>query len=74
MIPRDTEERILDAAQIVDVVGDFVSLRRRGSDFVACCPFHQEKTPSFHVNPARGMYHCFGCHEKGTEVCFMMKH
>ena len=74
MIPRDTEERILDAAQIVNVVGDFVSLRRRGSDFVACCPFHQEKTPSFHVNPARGMYHCFGCHEKGTAVGFLMKH
>lgn len=74
MIPQETIARILDSAQVADVVGDFVSLQRRGSEFVACCPFHNEKTPSFHVRPAQGYYKCFGCGESGSAVGFLMKH
>lgn len=74
MIPQETIARILDSAQVAEVVGDFVSLRRRGSEYVACCPFHNEKTPSFHVRPAQGYYHCFGCGESGSAVGFLMKH
>ncbi len=74
MIPADTVARILDAAQVVEVVGDFVSLRRQGSDYVACCPFHNEKTPSFHVSPTKGIYKCFGCGKSGTAVGFVMEH
>lgn len=74
MIPQETIARILDSAQVADVVGDFVSLQRRGSEFIACCPFHNEKTPSFHVRPAQGYYKCFGCGESGSAVGFLMKH
>ena len=74
MIPRETVERILETAQIVDVVGDFVSLKRRGANFIACCPFHNEKTPSFYVSPAKGIYKCFGCGKAGTAVGFVMEH
>ena len=74
MIPQDTVAKILDAAQIVDVVGDFVTLRRRGASYVACCPFHNEKTPSFHVSPSKGIYKCFGCGKSGTAVGFVMEH
>ena len=74
MIPQDTVNRILDAAQIVDVVGDFVTLKKRGSDYKACCPFHNEKTPSFSVSPSKGIYKCFGCGKSGTAVGFVMEH
>lgn len=74
MIPQETVDKILDTAQIVEVVSDFVSLRRRGADYVACCPFHNEKTPSFHVSPTKGIFKCFGCGESGTAVGFVMKH
>ena len=74
MIPKETVDRILDAAQIVDVVGDFVSLKRRGANFIACCPFHNEKTPSFYVSPAKGIFKCFGCGKSGTAVGFVMEH
>lgn len=74
MIPKETVDRILDAAQIVDVVSDFVSLKRRGANFIACCPFHNEKTPSFYVSPAKGIYKCFGCGKSGTAVGFVMEH
>ncbi len=74
MIPQETVNRILDAAQITDVVGDFVSLKRQGADYVACCPFHDEKTPSFHVSPAKGIYKCFGCGKSGTAIGFVMEH
>ena len=74
MIPQDTVAKILDAAQIVDVVGDFVTLRRRGANYVACCPFHNEKTPSFSVSPSKGIYKCFGCGKSGTAVGFIMEH
>lgn len=74
MIPQDTVTKILDSAQIVDVVSDFVSLKRRGSNFIACCPFHNEKTPSFYVSPSKGIYKCFGCGKSGTAVGFVMEH
>lgn len=74
MIPQETVSRILDAAQIVEVVGDFVSLKRRGANYVACCPFHNEKTPSFSVSPAKGIYKCFGCGKSGTAIGFIMEH
>lgn len=74
MIPQDTVDKILDAAQIVDVISDFVSLKRRGANYIACCPFHNEKTPSFYVSPAKGIYKCFGCGKSGTAVGFVMEH
>lgn len=74
MIPQETVDRILDAAQIVDVVGDFVTLRKRGANHIACCPFHNEKTPSFSVSPSKGIYKCFGCGKSGTAVGFVMEH
>ena len=74
MIPRETVDKILDAARIEEVVGDFVSLKRRGASYVACCPFHNEKTPSFYVTPSKGIYKCFGCGKSGTAVKFVMEH
>ena len=74
MIPKETVDRIIDAARVEDVVGDFVSLKRRGANFVACCPFHNEKTPSFYVSPAKGIFKCFGCGKSGTAVGFVMEH
>ncbi len=74
MIPKDTVDRILDTAQIVDVVGDFVTLKKRGANYIACCPFHNEKTPSFSVSPSKGIYKCFGCGKSGTAVGFVMEH
>ena len=74
MIPRDIVDRILDTAQIVDVVGDFVTLKKRGSNYTACCPFHNEKTPSFSVSATKGIYKCFGCGKSGTAVGFVMEH
>ena len=73
MIPQDTVNRILDTAQIVDVVGDFVTLKKRGANYLACCPFHNEKTPSFSVSPSKGIYKCFGCGKSGTAVGFIME-
>ncbi len=64
---------ILDTAQIADVVSDYVTLKRRGANFVACCPFHNEKTPSFYVSPSKGIYKCFGCGKAGTAVGFVME-
>lgn len=74
MIPQDTVDKILDSAQIVDVISDFVSLKRRGANYITCCPFHNEKTPSFYVSPAKGIYKCFGCGKSGTAVGFVMEH
>ena len=74
MIPQETVDRILDAARIDEVVGDFVTLRRRGANLVACCPFHNEKTPSFYVSPSKGIFKCFGCGKAGSAVGFVMEH
>ena len=74
MINQETIQRILDATHIEEVVGDFVTLRKRGANYIACCPFHDEKTPSFNVNPARGIFKCFGCGKGGDAVRFLMEH
>ena len=74
MIPQETVNKILDAAQIVEVVGDFVTLKKRGANHLACCPFHNEKTPSFSVSASKGIYKCFGCGKSGTAVGFVMEH
>jgi len=74
MIPKETVDLILDTARVEEVVGDFVTLKRRGSSYVACCPFHNEKTPSFHVTPAKGIYKCFGCGKAGSAVGFVMEY
>lgn len=74
MIPQETVDLILDTAQIADVVSDFVSLKRRGASLVACCPFHNEKTPSFYVTPSKGIFKCFGCGKSGTAVGFVMEY
>ena len=73
MIPQETVSLILDTAKIDDVVGDYVTLKRRGANYVACCPFHNEKTPSFYVSPSKGIYKCFGCGKSGTAVGFVME-
>ena len=73
MIDRETIDRIFSAVNIVDVVGDYVTLKRKGANYQACCPFHQEKTPSFVVSPARGIYKCFGCGKAGNAVNFVME-
>ncbi|MBR0301117.1 MAG: DNA primase, partial [Bacteroidales bacterium] len=72
MIPKETVDLILDTVRIEDIVGDFVTLKRRGANYVACCPFHQEKTPSFYVSPSKGIYKCFGCGKSGSAVGFLM--
>ena len=74
MIPKETVDLILDTARIEEVVGDFVTLKRRGSSYVACCPFHNETTPSFHVTTAKGIYKCFGCGKAGSAVGFVMEY
>lgn len=74
MIDQPTIDRILDAANIVDVVSEFVTLRKRGVNFVGLCPFHADKTPSFYVSPSKNICKCFACGEGGTAVHFIMKH
>ncbi|MDY2893692.1 MAG: DNA primase [Prevotella sp.] len=74
MIDHATIERIKDAANIVEVVSEFVTLRKSGSNYKGLCPFHDEKTPSFYVSPARGTCHCFGCGKGGNPVGFIMEH
>ncbi|MBK5722644.1 DNA primase [Dysgonomonas sp. Marseille-P4677] len=74
MIDQGTIDRIMDAAQIVDVVSQFVTLKRRGINYVGLCPFHTDKTPSFYVSPAKNICKCFACGEGGTAVHFIMKH
>lgn len=74
MIDQFTIEKILDAANIVDVVSEFVTLRRRGVNFVGLCPFHNEKTPSFYVSPSKGICKCFSCGKGGNVIHFLMEH
>lgn len=74
MINQETIQRIKDAVHIEDVVGEFVTLKKRGANYIACCPFHNEKTPSFVVTPAKNIYKCFGCGKAGDGVRFLMDH
>ncbi len=73
MIDKETVDRIYSAANIVDIIGDYVTLKRAGVNYKACCPFHNEKTPSFVVSPAKGVYKCFGCGKGGNAVTFLME-
>ncbi len=74
MIPKLTISRIIDAAHIDEVVGEFVALKKRGSSLIGCCPFHNEKTPSFNVSVAKNIYKCFGCGKAGNSITFLMEH
>lgn len=74
MIDQSTIDRIMDAARIQEVVSDYVTLRRRGANMIGLCPFHNEKTPSFSVSPAKGIFKCFGCGKGGNSVHFIMEH
>ncbi len=74
MIDQATVDRIMDATQIVDVVSDFVTLRKRGGNYVGLCPFHDDRTPSFYVSPAKGIFKCFACGKGGNAVHFIMEH
>jgi DNA primase len=74
MIPQETVDLILDTARVEEVVGDYVTLKRRGASLWACCPFHNEKTPSFAVTPSKGIYKCFGCGKSGSAVGFVMEY
>lgn len=74
MIPKNTVDEILETARVEEVVGDYVNLKKRGSNLLGLCPFHNEKTPSFTVSPSKGIYKCFGCGKAGGAVNFMMDH
>lgn len=74
MIDRETVDRIYAAANIVDIIGEYVTLKRKGVNYQACCPFHNEKTPSFIVSPSKGVFKCFGCGKSGNAVTFVMEH
>ena len=74
MIPKETIDIIFDTARIDEVIGDFISLKKRGVNFLGNCPFHNEKTPSFTVSPSKGIYKCFGCGKSGNVVNFVMEH
>jgi DNA primase len=74
LINRETIETIITTARIEEVIGDYVTLRRRGVNLLGLCPFHNEKTPSFTVSPVKGIYKCFGCGKAGNSVNFLMEH
>lgn len=74
MIPKETVDEILETARVDEVVGEFVNLKKRGANLLGLCPFHNEKTPSFTVSPAKGIYKCFGCGKAGGAVNFLMDH
>src|ERR1043165_3447447 len=74
MISKFTIQKITDEARVEDVVGEFVTLKKRGANLLGLCPFHNEKTPSFNVNPARNIYKCFGCGKAGGPTQFLMEY
>ena len=74
MISRETIQKVEDSLKIEEVISDFVTLRRRGASYTACCPFHNEKTPSFHVSPSKGIFKCFGCGKSGSAISFVMEY
>jgi DNA primase len=74
VIDNSTIDRIYAAADIVEVIGDYITLKRQGVNYQACCPFHNEKTPSFVVSPSKGIYKCFGCGKAGNAVTFVREH
>lgn len=74
MIPKDTVDKIIDAARVEEVIGEFITLKKRGTNLLGLCPFHGEKTPSFTVSAVKGIYKCFGCGKAGNSVNFIMEH
>jgi len=74
LISKRSIERVFETAKVEEVVGNFVGLKRRGVNFIGLCPFHNEKTPSFTVSPAKNIYKCFGCGKGGNSVNFVMEH
>lgn len=74
MIPKETVDKIIDAARVEEVVGEFITLKKRGANYLGLCPFHGEKTPSFTVSAVKGIYKCFGCGKAGNSVNFIMEH
>ncbi len=74
MIPRETVDKIIEAARVEEVLGEFITLKKRGANLLGLCPFHGEKTPSFTVSPVKGIYKCFGCDKAGNSVNFIMDH
>ena len=74
MITQTTIQQILGRLDILDVIGGFVKLKKRGSNYLGLCPFHNEKTPSFTVSPAKELYKCFGCGKAGNTISFIMEH
>lgn len=74
MITQNTIQQILSRIDIIDIVGGFVKLKKRGANYLGLCPFHNEKTPSFTVSPAKEIYKCFGCGRSGNTISFLMEH
>lgn len=74
MIEQSFIQELLDRVDIVDVIGRHLQLKKAGANFTACCPFHNEKTPSFTVNSSRQFYHCFGCGKHGNVISFLIEH
>ena len=74
LIPEEVVQEVLLRTDIIDVIGDYVQLKRTGANAKGLCPFHQEKTPSFTVSPAKGLFYCFGCHASGNVFRFLMQH
>ena len=73
MIPESFIQELLSRIDVVDVIDKRIPLKKAGANFVACCPFHQEKTPSFTVSPSKQFYHCFGCGEHGSAISFLIE-
>ena len=74
MIPESFINELLNRVDVVDIIDKRVPLKKTGANFVACCPFHQEKTPSFSVSPSKQFYHCFGCGAHGSAISFLIDH
>src|SRR5258708_19761362 len=74
MIPQQTIQQILSRIDIIEIVGGFVKLKKRGTNYLGLCPFHNEKSPSFTVSPAKEIYKCFGCGKSGNTITFLMEH
>jgi DNA primase len=74
MITKDTIDKVISRLDIIEVVGDFVKLKKRGSNYIGLCPFHNEKSPSFSVSPSKEIYKCFGCGKSGNTISFLMEH
>ena len=74
MIKQDSIQRVLDTARVEEVLSDYIHMKKRGANYMANCPFHDEKTPSFVISPSKGIYKCFGCGQSGNSVSFLMNH